>query len=165
MLGFGWDGRESIYPSKDLMVWQPWIISRGGTGQIWYDSGRSSLATVLRGKMRLRSVINKEAKAKKEITDSRQKKRGGCASEMIKYYPTCSFQPRDVFTTVRYYFNTQVPIKFKSCLPPDDDVEWLHARRWADPVARCHWAIPRISGECYLPKRVDLCFRCVGREH
>lgn len=34
-----------------------------------------------------------------------------------------------------------------------------------DPVSRCHWTIPGISGECYLPKRVDLCFRCVGREH
>lgn len=32
------------------------------------------------------------------------------------------------------------------------------------PVARYHWTILGIPGECYRPNGVDLCFKCVGRQ-
>lgn len=44
---------------------------------------------------------------------------------MIKYYQVQLLIYFRHAPTVRYYFNTQVPIKIESCLPRDDDAEWL----------------------------------------
>lgn len=78
--------------------------------------------------MRLRFQPRK-TKGNKEVSIIRREKKfknNEGAVEMIKYYTVWQQAIAHFLQacpTVRYYFNTQVPIKIQSCLLRDDDVE------------------------------------------